>query len=216
MGDKEKRMKAYLVFIISHLGSLKDIVVILTAITTVSLAVAGFVTWKRRIITQYELEISRRILHATYRVREAFRTFRKRFMYAPYPEDEVIKKLGSKEEKDRYAVAKIFEQKFETLNTSISDLDIALLEGEVIWGSGFKEKFIPIYKARTDLIGYVHQYLFLIRPDSKASFDEEAIVTAADKIFEAYSFPEHKEDKFMVELEGNIRLIEDFVRSRIR
>jgi hypothetical protein len=111
---------------LTYLPIIKDIVTILATATAAIVAIIGLQTWKRQITGKAEYDLARRVLIASYKVRDAFVENKLFFSERDNPEE-------SKKKHER-GIAKIDE--------AIANLNVELLEAKVVWGDDYNLKEI--------------------------------------------------------------------------
>ena len=135
------------------LGAIRDIVVALAAIGSVGAAWLGLKTWRKQLKGNTEYELSRRLLRAVFKTREAIRQVRNplitagEFEYAAKQAGKVIEKeIG--EEIGALSMRDVYESRWKLVNQALLDLQVEVLEAEVIWGSTIKDKIAASVRLR--------------------------------------------------------------------
>ena len=146
---------------------LKNIVVIATAITGVTVAWMGLNTWRKQLHGSVEYELARKILNLVYKKREGIRGIRRSSMWGeemPTPPEERLESMND-EQKNYYGVSGAYQARWERFQEIDTELNTVLLEGEVVWGGEFKDLFEWARRLESDLLLCLRTYLRTINPD---------------------------------------------------
>lgn len=119
---------------------IKDIILSLSAMITVILAVYGIKSWRRELAGKTRFDIARRLLQATYRIREEFWGVRSRFITAAEFPSSYSGMSGKNSNQENYeAFFHVYKNRLEPLKDAIQEFDVAALEAEVLWGDEIKK-----------------------------------------------------------------------------
>ena len=192
----------------------KDLMTAIAAGIASIVAIVGLTTWKRQLKGTAEYDLARRVLEATYSLRDAIRHVRNPIIFSSeeyeslkkvYPEvsvehldDEYLKKMA------------VLNRRWEKVLDANTDFDIASIEAEVLWEDEVKERLKPIHDSVASLYSAIKLYLTYLpseQPNDK--------VVAED--FRKIAFGHRDEqDKFNNELEIRINNVEKFLRQYLR
>jgi hypothetical protein len=146
---------------------IKDIILILTALTGAIVAARGLSAWKRQLSGKAEYELAQRLLKATYKLREAIRVVRNPVMFSGEmpepPEDHPAAESDAK--KRWYGVTQAYEKRWESVRNAHVDIEAELLEAEVLWGRHIREKFLSLFEVENDLFINILAYFDHLDPD---------------------------------------------------
>ena len=149
-------------------GVLRDAIVSLAAVTGSVVAVKGLGTWRRQLKGQSEYELSRRILVALFKYRDAISGVRHPMMWAheiPTPPAEQAEKM-SREQISFYGTSKAYQARWDKLQSERSSLYADLLEAEAIWGADLKGLFKNVFDLQHELWLRIRNHLELVDPDA--------------------------------------------------
>lgn len=132
------------------LATLKDVVLIFTAMIASYVGLKGLGAWRRQLKGNTEYVLAKDMLRSIYELREAVSIVRHPFMshleHANIP-DERAKDLSYRE-KVVYGRAAAYQKRWDYILKAKSALDAKLLEAEVVWG----RNIVDITKPLTTLI----------------------------------------------------------------
>jgi hypothetical protein len=143
------------------------------------LASIGLSTWKKQLWGKTEYEISKKLLKATYKYREAVSAVRNPFIpiqEMPNPPKDHPASTDDKK-KSFYGIAAAYENRWNKVSGVRRELEAILLEAEVIWGVGIKTKLNHLFSVEKKLFLNLRRYLDTINPeiDYKMEFDRKII-----------------------------------------
>jgi len=150
----------------------KDIILAVAAIIGASVAIKGLSTWKRQLSGQSQYELSRRILVALFRYRDAINGVRNTMFLSyeiPQPPNEEVDKM-SPDQISFYGTSKAYESRWGKVQEQRTVLYADLLEAEAIWGTEFKELFKVIFNLEHELRMAITRHLRIKDPAT----DEDA------------------------------------------
>lgn len=162
--------------LISNIFSVwKDAILGISAIVGTTVAMRGLNTWNRQLKGKTEYELARRLLRATYNLREDLNFVRHPVIlsfekYEP-PEDE--SQVSTPEREHRYKLLKVYEKRWELASASRLELKAELIEAEVIWDAQIVARFQELLKLYTQLFMETREYLTDLNPDAGYSRDKE-------------------------------------------
>lgn len=198
------------------LGEIEHIVVIVAAAVTAIAAVLGVNTWRRQLRGQAHYEVARNTLRAVYRVRDAVAMVRSPFMSSgemasALAEVEPDQKNPQGETEDSIrAVAAGYQVRWRAVASAMSDLDLARVESEALWGSDVVECLAAIRRCVHELNAALTMYLQRQRKawrgKAPTSHDEEIerIVFGAG------------EDEFQGKVKAAVETAEAFLRPKLK
>lgn len=196
---------------------LKELLLVAAAITGGIVAVSGLRTWKRQLKGQSEYELARRLLLAIYRLRDAFRAARSPLMFVPPDEGGSDAGEGTFPQKRHIrGLRRGFEERLRALDNTWSDVQLAALEAEVIWGRAVRELVAPLNECRAKFVTTVHEYFWLNDPPPYATVDRNAerVTRVESTLYSVSNNPQ--EDQFLKELLDAIDKAEAFIRPHLK
>jgi hypothetical protein len=115
----------------------KDALTGLAAVAAVALGVLGLKTWERQLLGTADHEVSRRLLRATYRLREAIQILRSPW-FVEFDEMVAASKAAGRDvdtTDSREQEAFGYERRWKKVLDAIVEFDAEMLEAEALWGS---------------------------------------------------------------------------------
>lgn len=121
---------------------IKDIILIVVALTTIFVAIYGLNKWKVEHKGKAYFDAAMELLAAIYSVRNNFEIVRSGWLdVSEFPEGYSSKHPSELSDEDKAnATWYVYKNRLGPLTLAMNELDIALVEGEVIWGSEVKEQ----------------------------------------------------------------------------
>jgi len=123
----------------TYLAIVKDIFTILASVIAGVVAIVGLQTWKKQIKGKVEYELAQRLLMAVYKVRDALYYVRNPFMTGSETSQALksanIEQDPSEPTLSAKSVQAVYQQRWIKVQESWSNMDIALLEAEALWGN---------------------------------------------------------------------------------
>ena len=109
------------------------------AIAATVIAALGLKTWKRQLHGNANYEVARRLLRATYRLRESIRFFRSPFIST----GEMIaarKATGQEDASEDRSEAIAYQVRWQKVSDARVEWEAELLEAEALWGPDIRER----------------------------------------------------------------------------
>jgi len=126
--------------ILNAIQIFKEVAITTAAVVTSGVALYGVKKWKIEHQSKIHFDSARALLKAVYSVRNHFEMVRSGWLHdSEHPED-LMSKHPSKQTHEDKANAKryIYKNRLEPLTNAMSELDIALIEGELFWSAEVK------------------------------------------------------------------------------
>jgi methyl-accepting chemotaxis protein len=129
-----------MIFIILPL--IKDIALTLAAFTAMFVALYGLNKWKTEHKGKAYFDAAKTLLSSVYSVRNNFEIVRSRWLDASeFPEDYASKNPADQTAEDKAnSNWYVYKNRLEPLTKAMNELDVALIEGEVLWGFEVKDE----------------------------------------------------------------------------
>jgi len=196
----------------------KDIITIISLTIAAIIAFLGLSAWKKQLVGSGEYELAKRILKATYHLRDALENIRSAFITAGEA-DSAVKETGLELDKsspdyiNKSNVAAI-EVRWKKVVSSVQELQIEASEAEALWGKDIREKILEIRSVVGELYAALRMYLsFSSKPFPRQA--EQEIVQKFEKIVYKMSLGEG-EDEYSARLLEKVNLIEGLVRPYLK
>jgi hypothetical protein len=200
----------------TYLSFAKDI------FTIASLAIAGFVaikglqTWRHQLKGTADYELSKRLLKATYRLRDALQSARNPLMLA----GEIVYAIKEThldvkpEDKNFHAAstAAVYQVRWKPVQEAYQALELEVLEAEVIWGPDARAATTAIRKNINSLSTALSLYLADMQPNGPRMLNAETRDTFERIVF---SMVAPEEDKYWKELNSAVYGIEEVARPHL-
>lgn len=197
----------------------KDIVVGSAALFGAWVAWRGLGTWNRQLKGSVEYELTRRLLRATYRWREAIKAVRRPMVWAeemPAPSDEESKAMSAADIQ-HYGYAKAYQLRWAKVIEARDELQTELLEAEVLWGKPAIDLYRAAFELQQELYVYIYTRLEIENPKTRPSLSEakEKLLKNRRAVMHDFSAP-GEEDDFSRDVSVAIASIETFLQPHLR
>lgn len=196
---------------------IKDGVTIAAAIVAIYVAIAGLSAWRKQLAGTTEYEAARRLLKATYTLREAINTVRSPFMgageIARAMKQAGIESLPGQFEVPPAATRAAYQERWKFVSDAMSSLAAEAFEAEVLWGDEVQSVLKPLRSCVAELYGALTIYL-----DSLSHTHSQVLPDEEHKRIDAtvYSTYDPNTDKLYKEVLNSIAAIDRFVRPYLK
>ena len=197
---------------ISTISAFSNLTMAIVAMVALILAILGYGGWKRQLSAKDKHELARRLLKATYRLREAINFVRNPFIsISEMPTPPKNHPLASDDERKKfYGIAKAYEKRWEQIMEAKADLSSELLEAEILLGEEVKNKYNMLFEVERKLYIALRRYLDSIDPDKRYDYKKEENIE--DII---YFQGDEDKDEYLKELKNTIKDIEKFLKPHL-
>ncbi|WP_343593903.1 hypothetical protein [Paracidovorax wautersii] len=203
-------------FITTFAPAFKDIAAGSAALVAVYVASRGLQTWNRQLRGTSQYELARRLLRATYRLRDAIDGVRHPVMWGaemPDPPEDRAANMN-RDELRHWGVRQAYGKRWDALAKERSELQAELLEAEVLWGPDVKDLFKPLQELQGELFVAVENHLEATDPrqgeDHRAVYD--GIIRERRQVLYDRSDNDGP-DPFRAQLLAAVKAIEDYCRQ---
>lgn len=205
------------------LVTVRESVVAAAAAAGAIVAVKGLSAWKRQLRGKTEYEVGLKVLRAFYRLRDAISLVRHPFMSGgemAYALKEKQKRDGTEKQaianpdENRNATAAAYEVRWRFVNEAMSDLQVAIIESEVLWGQEIINAIAPLRKCVTELTWALREYLNRDVSRELSQGDREFRQKIHNIIF--WRSEDNNKDPFTGTVNSSVKMIEDMVRPRLK
>ena len=193
---------------------LKDVLTALSIPATAFVAIRGLNTWQRQMVGAATFDLSRTVLRAVFRVRNEVNYYRSPFMSSgeigtALQEAGVV--AADAYDKNNVQDQAVYQRRWKKVAEAMSELEIAALEAEVVWGEDARKIITLMNKPVGSLSVSTNAYLrlnrrSLMRPDGDDRSEQYYAVICS--MGEA--------DPFSEELQDVVKQIEAYVRAHTR
>lgn len=148
---------------VASVASLSDVIVALAAMAAAGAAFAGLRTWRRELRGRHEYDLARRLLLATYRVRDRLTFVRNPFLAAQeFPDDYPRGPEGRTPDVEQRATAHVYANRWEPLAAAMRDFETDALEAEVLWGAAAEQTCTALRRCVVKLKVAIEEHLYWI------------------------------------------------------
>ena len=195
---------------------IKDIISILGTVVGLSIAGVGLSTWRKQLKGRTEYDLARRLLKATYRVREGIRRVRHPLMTGGEMAEAAEKYDIDEPQENRTKVSEAaYAERWKELTDPLNDLKLESLEAEALWGKSINEALEPLYSCIGELKASIWHYHWLeSRGDMNKEENQKNYDKAFEVIFEVSNDPE--KDTFTGNVEKAIKKIESVAKPHLQ
>lgn len=189
---------------------IKDLILSLAAIVTSSIAVYGVFKWKKELEAKAHFEAAKNLLSAVYSVRNSFEVVRSGWIdSSEFPEGYIENKLDKKDPKiEMEGMWFVYENRLKPLTEAMNNLDVALLEGEVLWGGEIKEQGRKLNSSYNRLVRSIKDYIGAEYRNRTIDMDEDTRSFRKD-----VSSSIDSEDELSRQIESSVAFFENLLRS---
>lgn len=189
--------------------------VILKIVTVASLAIGSYVAlkglgeWKKKLKTNSEYEISKKLLKQTFKVQHAIQLVRSPLMS--------LKKKDDEEDSIVKAEQREYERRISKLDDEWSTLHTLILEAEVEFGRNVQSVFKDLIECRASLISNVWLHFWLkgaYAPPGATVDDSPERIKENEKIIYKVS-EDPNEDEFTAKIQNAVDKIENYLRPEL-
>lgn len=196
----------------------KDVALGVAAIVGAAVAVRGLNTWNRQLKGGVEYELARRVLKATYRLRDAIKGVRHPVMWAaemPMPPEAEAEKM-SRDEMSYYGSSRAYQIRWQRVADVHTDLQTELLEAEVLWGTDLSKRFEPLNKLERELAVAIRSFLTACDPNASEGMKAAAHKRQAADRDILYDELTDEGDQFTQDVVRAIAPIEEYLKPHLR
>ena len=187
---------------------IKDSLTGIAAAVAVGVAIAGLKTWKRQLHGNTEYDLARRLLRATYKLREAINFVRAAFIPAGET-DKALEDAGLKDapvaEREKRAQELVYQARWKPVIQARIEFDAELLEAEALWGPEMQPLGLAVKQCMGELVAALQRYLSHRMPD-----DLERYQAIHDIVFGS------EDDEYTKRLQVAIAAIENSLRPHLK
>lgn len=122
---------------VEYISATKDILLSIASVITATVAVIGLNSWRKELRGKAEYEVARRLIRATYKLRDELNYSRSPFIGSyEFPDGyDPIDKSASDEAK---AMAFVYANRWKSIMVPLQEFEAQTLEAEVLWGKEIK------------------------------------------------------------------------------
>lgn len=149
-----------------------NVVLALCGVGTVLAAWAGLGTWRRQLTGNLAADTARRMLLATYRLRDAIQWVRNPFMSSGEQVEAVVAAGIPEPDRQAFYADKhrrhnlIYQRRWDKVVAAKTELDVVYVECEVLWGNILREPMLAAKASMLSVLEGVEEHLVaLSRPD---------------------------------------------------
>jgi hypothetical protein len=207
-------MEKLLAVIQSYLSVVKDLVTIISLTIAGFVAIIGLQTWRRQLKGTAEYELAKRLLKATYQLRDRLQAVRDPLILAAefsYAVKEM--QLDIKHEDPEFhaaSTAAVYQMRWKPVVEAYQDLELVAFEAETVWGSKVKSALNTIRGSLNTLNTALRVILEDMKPQVVPRLDKLSRDTYRSIVYSVSSKPE--DDPFLKELNPAIKAIEELAR----
>lgn len=194
--------------------AIREVITSLVSVVGVVIAVKGYSAWQRQILGKTEHDAARNVLFSALRVREAVHDTRlpRSITWVGQTNDpDSVESRVFNHSKERY------QEKLRVLQGRVSELQLAGLEAEALWGEGANAELLPLLNSASRLDWNIQIYLL----SSGDSPTFETLFRSPDRIQSmlgtiSYISPLREEDPFSSQVESQFALIADYYQPKLQ
>ena len=197
-------------WLIQWLPVIKDIVITIAAIITMGLAIYGVVKWRIEHKGKTGIDVARELLASVYSVRNNFEIVRSPFLSASeFPEGYNPLEITDKEKAD--ATWYVYKNRLAPLSQAMTELDVALIQGEVLWGEEAKKEGRMLNRSFNMLVHSIKEYIYLEEQGIENPRDETVLNYRKD-----IAASRDSEDELSKQIKDSINYFEKLLTPYVR
>jgi hypothetical protein len=193
---------------------LKDLITIASLTTGALVAIMGLHTWRRQLRGTANYELAKRLLKATYQVRDALQSVRSPLITAGEFAHAVKEaQLAIKPGDENYhadSSAAVYQLRWKPVIEAYQALELEAVEAETLWGSKARAATNTIRKSINSLSSALDLYLRDMQPQGARILDNASRETFRRIVYSVSQNPD--EDPFLRDLTAAIASIEAFAK----
>lgn len=196
---------------------LKDGATGTAALVAAYVGLKGLDTWKRQLRGTSDYELARRLLKLTYQARDKIQRIRAPMKFGAeferaLQEQDIDLEEGEEPSKLQKTEA-WYQMHWDELNEILSDLNVAQLEAEVLWGEHIPDVFSPMNEVIGELRVAIGKQLRFIEGGPHVDPTAEQRQEVRDILYRQSWEPE--EDEFTAKIENAVSGVRDEARPHL-
>lgn len=207
-------MDKFLIAIQPYLSFFKDLFTIISLAIAGIVAIKGLQTWRHQLKGTANYELAKRILKATYRLRDTLQSVRSPLMLAGEishaMKEAQLDVKPSDEDYHATSTAAVYQQRWKPVIEAYQALELEAVEAEAIWGPEARAATTSIRKSINSLSTALDLYLRDLQPRGPRILDNLSRDTFQRIVFSMANTPE--EDRYLKELISAVNAIEEIAR----
>ena len=199
--------------LLKWLPVIKDVVFTIAAFTTMSIAVYGINKWRAEHKGKINIDAAKALLVSVYNVRNNFELVRSPWLDA----SEFPKDYSSTHPADRTDLDKangrwyVYKNRLEPLIKAMNELDTALIEGEVVWGSEVKAQGKMLNNSFNKLVFSIKELVYEEQQGIENPHDEMIMTYRKD-----IAASKGSEDELSKQIETSVKYFEKLLAPYVR
>jgi hypothetical protein len=196
---------------------LKDLFTIASLTIAAAVAIMGLRTWRRQLKGTANYELAKRLLKATYQLRDALQAVRSPLMMAGEIAHAIKEaQLAIKPGDDNYHAdgnAAVYQLRWKPVVEAYQALEVEAVEAEALWGSEARAATTAIRKSINSLSAALDLYLRDMQPHGARILDNASRETFQRIVYSVSQNPD--EDSYLHDLTAAIASIEAFAKPHL-
>ncbi len=179
-------------------------------------AFQGLNTWKRQLKGKDEYELCKKVLVDLYKYKNGIKIVRNPAMFQyEYENSNDISDLSNKDKQFKnktYA----YQERWKKVEENRSKLNLSIMESKVYWNDDLEELFKPIFEFENKLFYSVQDQLLMSNPNEDDDYKKYVGKLFYEEKKSKILYFLGDEDKYHIELENNIKKIENLIRKKLK
>ena len=195
----------------------KDLITIASLIAASVIAGMGLYTWKKQLVGTTEYELAKRILKATYRLRDTLENVRNPLIYAG-EQNQAMKEANleldsNAPDNERKRSIAVYGLRWKGVVSNLQDLQLEAIEAEAVWGTDVKKQILGIQHNVIELFSAIQMYhIYAFKP--RRGEREIEVIEKFEKII--YTVPGEQVDEYSSKLLAEVNKIESLVKPYLK
>jgi len=197
-----------------YISVIKDLITIISLTVAGVVAIKGLQTWRDQLKGTANYELAKRVLKATYRLRDALQYVRNPLIlageFSHAVKEAQLEVSPSDEDYHAKSTAAVYQLRWKPVFEAYKDLELEAVEAETLWGQEARDATNSIRKSINSLSTALDFYLRDMQPHGPRILDNLTRDTYEKIVYSFSNNPE--EDPYLNELNLSIRAIEEIAR----
>jgi hypothetical protein len=200
-----------------YLSFIKDLITIISLVIAAAVAIKGLRTWRNQLKGTAEYDLAKRLLKATYRLRDALQSVRSPLILAAETARAIKETQLEIDPSDtRFhgaSTAAVYQLRWKPVVEAYQALELEAVEAEALWGPESREATNTIRKSINSLSVALDLYLRDMQPQGPRMLDNVGRETFERIVFSMARTPD--EDPYMKDLNSAVSKIEELARPHL-
>lgn len=193
---------------------LKELILLIFGAIGSYVAIQGLNTWKRQLKGKDEYELCKKVLVDLYKYKNGINIVRNPIMFE-YEYENNNSDFDDKKQKYKN-ISNAYQRRWDNVQENNDKLKLSIMESKVYWDDELEKLFIPLFVFENKLFNSVQEHLLLHNPNIDEDYRHTIGKNFNQKNKDEILYFLGNKDKYNLELEKNIKRIENFIRTKLK